>query len=199
MHLSRAYYEQMSDPRVQRTRLHVLNTAREMLGERSGEPLTLTSLATRAQVSRRTLYTHWGTIERVISDAVTLYETSDGLSPEGLSPRERLEIFLATLRERLHDPVTNAALATLIHEAAQDDSASEPLAALGAWPIQRFEASVAPVTEDQYLQIVGPLFLAEFVMREPASDALLAALVERGVELLQLDQLASIPAVELVV
>jgi AcrR family transcriptional regulator len=179
----------MSDPRVQRTRLHVLKTAREMLGERSGEPLTLTSLATRAQVSRRTLYTHWGTIERVISDAVTVYENNDGLSPEGLSPRERLQVFLSTIRERLHDPVTNAALATLVHQAAQDDSAAEPLAALGAWPIERFDAFVAPATRDEYLEIVGPLFLSEFVMREPASDALLARLVERGVELLGLDQL----------
>jgi AcrR family transcriptional regulator len=192
MHLSRAYYEQMSDPRVQRTRLHVLNTAREMLGERSGEPLTLTSLATRAQVSRRTLYTHWGTIERVISDAVTLHENSDGLSPDGLSPRERLEIFLGTIRERLHDPVTNVALATLIHQAAQDDAAAEPLAALGAWPIDAFTDAVAPVTRDQYLQIVGPLFLSEFVMREPASDALLAKLVQTGLDLLALDQLAPV-------
>jgi AcrR family transcriptional regulator len=190
MSAARAYHEQMSDPRVQRTRLHVLNTARQMLGERSGEPLTLTSLATRAQVSRRTLYTHWGTIERVISDAVTLHENSDGLSPEGLSPRERLEIYLTTIRERLHDPVTNVALATLIHQAAQDDASAEPLAALGAWPLDAFTDTVGPVTLDQYLQIVGPLFLSEFVMREPASDALLAQLVQTGLDVLDLDQLA---------
>lgn len=175
------------DPRVQRTRLHVLKTARELLGERSGEPLTLTSLASKAQVSRRTLYTHWGTIERVISDAVSLQDVMEQTDPAGLSARERLEIFLVAVRDRLHEPVTNVAIASLVHHAAQDTKATEPLTVMSDWPIERFEKFVGPISGDQYALLVGPIFLSEFVMREPASDELIAALVDVGLDLLEIE------------
>ncbi len=61
----------MADPRIQRTRDHVLGVVRRMLATPSDVPLTFTSLAAEAEVSRRTLYTHWGTIDRLIAEAVT--------------------------------------------------------------------------------------------------------------------------------
>lgn len=58
----------MPDPRIARTRLHVLTVLRGLLARDSGE-ITLSTLATEAQVSRRTLYTHWGTVESVVAEA----------------------------------------------------------------------------------------------------------------------------------
>ncbi|CAN5122831.1 hypothetical protein BH09ACT1_BH09ACT1_17540 [soil metagenome] len=161
-----------------------------MLGERSGEALTLTSLASKAQVSRRTLYTHWGTIERVISDAVSMQDEGEQQGPEGLTPRERLQYFFTSVRDRLHEPVTNVALASLVHQAAQDNRSTESIAELSGWPIERFTTFVAPVTPDQYSLLVGPIFLSEFVMRTPASDELLASLVEYALDMLEVSDVA---------
>jgi AcrR family transcriptional regulator len=58
----------MADPRVTRTRIHVLNVLREML-DHPGESITFSSLALSARVSRRTLYTHWGTVESAVAEA----------------------------------------------------------------------------------------------------------------------------------
>lgn len=166
------------DPRVQRTRLHVLTTAREMLVERSGEALTLTRLATKAQVSRRTLYTHWGTIEAVISDAVALQQDSAELDPAGLTARERLRLYLYSVRDRLHEPVTNVAIAALVNQAARDNRSTEPLTVMSEWPISKFHAFVGPISEDDYAILLGPLFLSEFVMRVPASPELMDTLID---------------------
>ena len=59
----------MSDPRIMRTKLHVLGVLRELLG-RDGEEITLSSLAAEARVSRRTIYTHWGNIESAVAEAM---------------------------------------------------------------------------------------------------------------------------------
>lgn len=58
----------MPDPRIARTRLHVLTVLRRLLAG-NGEEITLSTLATEAQVSRRTLYTHWGTVESAVAEA----------------------------------------------------------------------------------------------------------------------------------
>ena len=58
----------MPDPRILRTRVHILEVLRELLA-RPGEEITFTTLALRARVSRRTLYTHWGTVEAAVADA----------------------------------------------------------------------------------------------------------------------------------
>ncbi len=58
----------MPDPRILRTHLHILDVLRELLSH-PGELITFSSLALAARVSRRTLYTHWGTLEMAVADA----------------------------------------------------------------------------------------------------------------------------------
>lgn len=158
-----------------------------MLAERSSDPLTFTSLASEAQVSRRTLYTHWGTIEKVISDAVTLHSTEAVVDISHLPPRERMTHFLEAVRRGIHEPVTAVALASLVNQATHDSKAGESLVAMGETRMDQFRASVAPITTDQYSQLVGPIFLAEFVNRAPASDELIAQIVDHGVAMLGLE------------
>lgn len=162
-----------------------------MLAERRGEALTFSSLSKEAQVSRRTLYVHWGTIEQVISDAVTLQLPAESADSEGSTPREQLSRFLSGIRDSLHEPVTSVALTTLVNHAAQNEKAADALLAMGDSRISQFRAVIGPVDAAQYAQLVGPIYFAEFVARETASDELIETLVDRGVELLDLDEVVT--------
>jgi AcrR family transcriptional regulator len=185
--IRRAYNRDVADPRVLRTQLHVLTTARRLLVERSGEPLNFTILAKEAQVSRRTLYTHWGTIERVISASVTTLSTVELPDQDGLSGQEKLSAFLLAVRDSIADPVTAAALASLVGQAPQDDNAAASLAETTSSRIEQFRERVAPIETEQFTALVGPIYFSQFVMRESASDELVESLVARGTELLGLE------------
>ncbi len=158
-----------------------------MLSERSGEALTFSRLAEVAQVSRRTLYTHWGSIERVIGEAIALHTAEHEVDPEGLTPRQILTELLKGARARLVDPITHVAITTLIAQGAQDDKAAETLAALGTARLDEYAELLGPITHEQYSQIVGPLFFSQLVLGEELTDEFLEQLVDRGVTLLGLD------------
>src|SRR6187431_2238601 len=114
------YSWRMPDPRIERTRVHVLTTARALLAERNGEPLTFSRLAEAAQVSRRTLYTHWGSVERVIADAATFQPSVMPHDLAGLSKRELLTHLIESVRDRLADPVSHVAVTSLVAQASMD-------------------------------------------------------------------------------
>ncbi|MCU1406411.1 MAG: transcriptional regulator [Glaciihabitans sp.] len=156
-----------------------------MLAESSGAALTLSALAARAQVSRRTLYVHWGTIQQVISEAVDL-DHGDEIDTTGLAPREILRTLLVSMRTSIHNTVSQVALTTMLSHAAQDPAAGDVVKKSADEGLSRFVSLLGPVTVDQYAQLVGPILYSEFVAREPASDALVDDLVDRGVKLLAL-------------
>jgi AcrR family transcriptional regulator len=157
-----------------------------MLAEPGGAPLTLSALAAEAQVSRRTLYVHWGTIQQVISDAVTFEQSFESVDTAGMSPRDLLRSLLVGIRTSIHDPASSVALATMLAQASQDPGAAEVLRTTGAAGPARFTEMLAPTTDEQYALIVGPILYTEFVSRTPASDDLVDQLVERGLEVLGL-------------
>jgi AcrR family transcriptional regulator len=177
----------VSDPRVARTQLHVLATARRLLVEKSGEPLTFTLLAKEAQVSRRTLYTHWGTIEKVISAAVTLRADDDIPDYTGLSRRERLVKYLYSFRDAIAEPVTSVALTSLVGQAAHDDDAASSVLELAESRMERFRDRVGPITPEQFALLFGPIFYTQLVTRERASDELLESLAVTGADMLGID------------
>jgi len=177
----------VTDPRIKRTRLHVLETARQMLAARTSEPFTFTTLAAHARVSRRTLYTHWGSIDRVISDAVTLRVAEELEDLSSMPPRARLRRFLESIRTGVADPVTRVALTSLMNQSNHDADAANSLVDMAATRMQHFRETVAPIERDVYLQIAGPIYFAEFLDAQPASDELLDALTERGAALLGFD------------
>lgn len=165
----------------------MLAVVRDALQETPSEPLNFSTLATKAQVSRRTLYTHWGTIERVISDAVNFSRTTPNTATLSLPPKERLSEHLFQIRESFSQPLTRVAVPLLISQAATDSKAAETLEAMMRERIEQFTAAVAPVTDDEFHQIVGPLFSAQFLAHTPATDTLVESLVESGSELLGLE------------
>lgn len=174
----------MADPRIERTRIHVLTVTRRMLSERTGEPLTFSRLADEAQVSRRTLYTHWGSIERVIGEAVALHTAEFSIDPEGLQPREILRLLLEATRDRLTDPVTHLALTSLVAQASTDDTAAEVLAAMSTERLDEYNDLLGEITNAQYSQIVGPLFFNSIVLGDEITDDFIDTQVECGLTIL---------------
>ena len=174
----------VADPRIERTRIHVLTVTRRLLAERTGEPLTFSRLAEQAQVSRRTLYTHWGTIERVIGEAIALHTAEFTIDPTGLQPREILRLLLEATRDRLTDPVTHLALTSLIAQASTDDKAAEVLAAMSTERLDEYSELLGDITHEQYSQIVGPLFFNSIALGEGISDDFIETQVECGLVIL---------------
>ena len=180
------YSRQVADPRIERTRIHVLTVTRRMLSERTGEPLTFSRLAEEAQVSRRTLYTHWGTIERVIGEAVALHSAEVSIDPDGLQPREILRLLLEATRDRLTDNVTHLALTSLVAQASTDDKAAEVLAAMSTERLDEYNELLGDISQQQYSQIVGPLFFNSIVLGKEIADDLIETQVECGLTILGL-------------
>jgi AcrR family transcriptional regulator len=178
----------MEDARIERTRKYVLDAVRTMLEERSGEPITFSSLSRTARVSRRTLYMYWGTVEKLIADAVTADRSDFDFSASmDSSPRERLRLFLKTFRSGISGPLTSVALATMISQATTDDRSAESLAGMVDKPMSHLETLMGPISRDDYARLVGPIFVTEFIYRTHASDDLIEALVEQGLEIFGVD------------
>lgn len=182
----------MSDPRIERTRLHVLGVVRDLLTDGPGRKLNFSIVSEAARVSRRTLYTHWGDIEHLIGDAVTVAvaPSEPGVDLATLSGVERLSAFLTAARESISDPIARVALGSLVSLSGQDQSAAETLATMGATQIEQFAERVAPIDEDGYIELVGPIFFAELLLGRRLSDETLQHLVSRGIELLALSDSA---------
>lgn len=177
----------MPDPRIERTRLHVLTVVREVLEERSSTPLNFSTLATRAQVSRRTLYTHWGTIDRVISDAIDFPNIGFSAGSLALEPKDRLRDFLLNARSAIAQPLARVALSLLIAQSATDPTAAETMRSMMQDWVAQFREHLGSVTDDEFYQIVGPLFTAEFMAQTTASDDLVDFIVETASRSLHFD------------
>lgn len=176
----------MADPRIERTRLHVLTVTRKMLSERTGEPLTFSRLAEEAQVSRRTLYTHWGTVERVIGEAIAMHSREFEFDSTGMAPREILRRLLVDKRERLNDPVSHLALTSLVAQASSDNKAAEVLAAMNTDRLEVYSELLGTLTHNKFSQIVGPLYFTSIVLGEDITDELIDTQVECGMAVLGL-------------
>jgi AcrR family transcriptional regulator len=155
-----------------------------MLTARTGEPLNFSRLAEAAQVSRRTLYTHWGTVERVIGDAIAVEANQSTFDTAGLGPRAILSKLLHTSRERLNDPATHIGLTGLIAQAATDARAAEALEALGNERLGEYKRLLGIDDFQKYSQIVGPLVFSALVLSKPITDEFIDAQIDVGMQLL---------------
>lgn len=156
-----------------------------MLAARSGEALTFSSLAIEAQVSRRTLYVHWGSIQQVIREVIALRRTRQSPRRSDLPPAEVLRQLLTAARDEYSDPISAIATSLLLGQAAQDASAVKALAEMANSGLEEFRESLGPISAVDYAQLVGPLFLSAYLQRQPADDDLIEELVLRGLALLE--------------
>jgi len=173
--------ERKPDPRIRRTRLHVLQTARAMLNEHT-EALTFTSVADRAFVARQTLYKHWGTVENLISETIEIDRVGSEKDYDGLDTAARTHLFVTRLVQKT-DPGTASAVASLIAASAYEPHSRKALAKLNSSLFEIFQTSVGTLTHDQFIQIVAPVIFL-IISGAPVSDELITSLAERGGQLI---------------
>ncbi|MCU1412927.1 MAG: transcriptional regulator [Microbacteriaceae bacterium] len=170
-----------TDPRIRRTRLHVLDVAREMLNEHS-EALTFTAVAERAFVARQTLYKHWGSIENLIAETVVVARVGNDTDYEGLTTQQKTLMFLERLGEQI-DAGMASAIAAIIAAASYEPDSRRALGKLDTSLFDMFRSSVGPVTHDQFIEIVAPVMYL-IVSGGEVTPGLVASIADRSAQLL---------------
>ena len=168
------------DPRIERTRAHVLGQARELLSAGGPGAVTYTALAARARVTRQTLYRHWPTREALIIDLV-LDGAAHGLPDGSGSPEQIVAGFLRGLRAGMQDAFNATAMTALIaqadHDPTSDTVLGDVIADRRAALNRLLEPLGASVDAGQYAALCGPVLFQRFFARETASDRLIDHLV----------------------
>lgn len=164
------------DPRVDRTRQHVLACAQELLVKSGVQAVTYSAVARSAQVSRNTLYRHWPTLEQLLVDvALRHYRPAGAEQPE--PPAADLTEFLHAIRDNLRAPAFAAALTALILHAQHDTTSEEVLRRIADVRRHNLSAVTGPLTDAGFARIVGPLFFQALIARRPLDDAFLNELI----------------------
>lgn len=171
-----------ADPRIRRTREHVLNVTRELLMERKSA-LTLSLVAERARVSRQTLYKHWATIENVIADTVVVSRTRSQSDYEGLEVKARAELFFREIVETLN-PAMASASATIIAALHYDRNAGYAFRRIDTGLFEAFTEAVGPVSHDQYIELCSPVVMTVLALGT-VSDQMIASLGDRAAQLIR--------------
>ena len=168
------------DPRIERTRAHVLGHARDLLSAGGPSAVTYMELAARARVTRQTLYRHWPTREALFVDlareraALVLTDTSG-------PPDVIIGDFLRAMREGMDDGSNTAPLTALIAQADHDPTCRSALrsvvAECHALLNRLLEPSGVVLDAEQYARLCGPVLFQRFFAREPIRDQLIEQLV----------------------
>jgi AcrR family transcriptional regulator len=167
------------DPRVVRTRAHVLSHAGRLLAEGGPEALTFSRLSAEARVSRQTLYRYWASPAALAVDLVRDRVAPDHAVTGG--PEQAVTAFLTELRERLAEPGVSAAYSMLLtatdrHPEAVgvlDDVLDEARRILSRLVVD----SIGCLDRPDFDLLVGPVLYSHFVARRPLSDTAIARAV----------------------
>jgi len=156
-----------------------------MIDDRDGSPITMASLAVTAKVSRRTLTTHWPSMEVLLTEAL-MESTSFALADPSLPVVDRLRTFLTSVRGSISDPITYTVVLTT---AAAEKSKQHPRQDAEIYLITRgmvetFGAAVAPLSAEQYAILVGPILFAELFTTSAASEEMIEDLVVIGMAMI---------------
>lgn len=162
------------DPRVVRTRAHVIGIALKLVSE--DRELSFASLAAAARVSRKTLYSHFSSLTGLVS--VLIQEAAfGGFHTTGLTGRPLILQVVGEIAAHLQGPVRP--LIGMLFEAAQHDPAArELLVELEVGMHQLLADAGMPLTEPEYAVVVGALTYDSLTRGGPIPDPLVDYLVE---------------------
>jgi AcrR family transcriptional regulator len=170
----------VQDPRIERTRAHVLGHARELLSDGGPNAVTYMELAARARVTRQTLYRHWPTREAIFVDLARERAALDLTDTTG-PPEVIIGDFLRAMREGMNDGSNTAPLTALIAQADHDPTCRSALmsvvAECHALLNRLLEPSGIVLDSEQYARLCGPVLFQRFFAREPIRDQLIEELV----------------------
>ncbi|QNK82047.1 TetR/AcrR family transcriptional regulator [Nakamurella sp. PAMC28650] len=168
------------DPRVERTREHVLNSARILLDEQGADSVTFSSVGKAARVARQTLYRHWATREQLIADVLFASSIEGHPLPVGTTPEAHLRAFLEDARDYVNSPAIASAAALLMSHATTDRGSAETLRAMVDERMRSLRSGWGLLSEDDYALIVGPIMLQMLMLRRPVTDEFIASIVDEA-------------------
>jgi AcrR family transcriptional regulator len=155
-----------------------------MLDSPDGESVTISTLARTAEVSRRTIYVHWQSVEQLIAEATANTAVLPVVGDFDGSLQERLFTFLYDTRALLRTRLSRIAVSSVAYFAANDAAHNEQLRELHQRRLAQFRVAVGDISEEQFGLIVGPVYFAELIAGEPISDDAIAQQVAGALEIL---------------
>jgi AcrR family transcriptional regulator len=158
------------DPRMDRTRQHVLACAREILLARGADAVTYSEVGRVARVSRNTLYRHWPTREKLLADLTLSYYAGQDGEP---SAAESVADFLESVRENLDEPGSVKTLSLLISRADHDPAIAQALRHVAQLRQETLSKVTGPLTDAEFALIIGPLLFQAVIARRPVTDEFL--------------------------
>jgi AcrR family transcriptional regulator len=171
-----------TDPRVQRTHLHVLQQARELIAADGIGALNYTALATRAQVTRPTLYRHWPTPTELLIDLVLQGGPTHYPDP-GTDAPAVVRTFLRSLRDAMRDPALASAFSALISAAEHDPTAGTALHAVAEDRRAALNTVLAPsavhIHPPELAQLSGAVLFQRFIARTDVTDTFIDEVTDR--------------------
>lgn len=171
--------ERREDPRPAQTRELVLQAARLIVASEGQAAVTPTRLVELSGVARSTIYRHWPDAGSIIVDAMEADRERERTPQASGDPGEDLRTYLQQLRDVLEGG-GGAIIVAQADIAERDEKAAQTLAATGHDRSQIVHDFLDDPRDDfttTHVQLVGPLFMQRFFMREPISDELIDEIV----------------------
>ena len=171
-----------SDPRVERTRAHVLDAARELVAQEGINALTYTTLAERAKVTRPTLYRHWPTPTALLVDLILDGPPTDYPAPSTDAPAA-VRAFLRSLRDGMRNPALAGAFTALIGAAEYDLDARQALRRVTEDRLAALNTILGPsrvqVDGSEFAQLAGAVLFHQFIACGSVSDTFIDEITGR--------------------
>jgi AcrR family transcriptional regulator len=180
------------DPRIERSRMCVLEATADLLREVGYGQLTIEAVAARSGVAKSTIYRHYTSKAELVTDAFTAVHArgSADLPPPG-PVRGRVVAILSDLACAVDEPQRLACLMPAVIDAAERSDemaglarrlADESAAPLRAVLADAVDAGELPPQADPAVladALVGPIVLPRLFHRPPVTTADIPALVDQ--------------------
>lgn len=180
------------DPRIERSRMCVLEATAELLREVGYGQLTIEAVAARSGVAKSTIYRHYSSKSELVSDAFTQVHTSgtNDMPPPG-PVRGRAVAVLSDLACAVDEPQRLACLMPALIDAAERsdemaelahrmaDESAEPLRSVLNQAVAGGELPAHTDTTILADALVAPIVLARLFHRPPVTVVDIPALVDQ--------------------
>ena len=168
-----------ADPRPAQTRELVLQAARLIVASEGQAAVTPTRLVELSGVARSTIYRHWPDAAAIIVDAMAADQRREHAVPAPGDPGAGPPNPPVHLRDILEGAGGTIIIAQA-DIAERDEQATETLAATGHARGQIIHDLLSDPRQDfaaTHAQLVGPLFMQRFFMRQLITDNLIDSIV----------------------
>lgn len=169
------------DPRVQRTRVAVIDVAAALLLEGGTSAVTVEAIVQRSGVARSTIYRHWPSRADVVAAAFARIIPPLPDPPPAGAVGTRLLAVLRTLAAQMAEERFAAAVPAILDSTHRDpelagfrqaftDSQTGPLTEILADAVANGELGPDLDVDAAIAQLVGPMFFRRVVLDQPLDD-----------------------------